>query len=71
MRNSGVSDATTRRAREQLGVTWSRLGFGPCSHIVLQLDDEHPVVKRLRAQDLDAVVDRLCHGDDGLSPFAD
>ncbi len=55
----GVSAATLKRAKQALGVQSQREGFGPRSQFFWRLDDDHPLTRQLREQELSNLVARL------------
>ncbi len=61
---AGISDRTSRRAKEVLGVASKRKGFGRGSSFSWVLPEQHVVVDRLKDRELDRLLDDLCHGPD-------
>jgi hypothetical protein len=48
--DEGISPRTLQRARKELGITHSRIGFGPGSQVVLHLDHSHPAAQAYLAR---------------------
>jgi hypothetical protein len=60
----GISTATLKRAKSKLGVESKREGFGRGSQFFWSLDDDHPLVRRLRSCETNTLMDRLIYGRD-------
>ena len=60
---AGIATGSLRRAKELLGVRSQRTGFGPGSRFFWVLPSTGELVKRLREQDLDQLMNQLLFGE--------
>lgn len=57
--DAGVSTATLKRAKKVLGVQSIRVGFGKNSQFFWELPEQDELVKRLRENEMDALIEKL------------
>jgi len=67
----GVSQATMRRAGEQIEVVKQRVGFGPGSYLTWELPDAHPLKKSIGVKDNRATPGRKRGGRKPAKPNGD